>query len=290
MNANNYFSFARIMMVLKRDWVENRKTHLYQFLAFYGGCLILILSNLGRYSGETQTWDAPDSCFAGFSAAVWGGVTLMTLIGGVLSASLIMDCMGSKEKRTAYLMLPATMTEKFVARTLLITAGYALTVGAAVLLAEGTRYLLLPLFDLPDAFHRSLLSVGRIRMNGPENMADVLGGLNGVLFGVAHYSLFILGGNYWYKHAFLKTLSALVVVSLAGLLLIGQAILWVGEANFERLGEWVEANVSWICSVPLEGVLGVMATLQTLFILFLWWLSYRLFIRAQVVKPKFRLL
>ena len=68
-----------------------------------------------------------------------------------------MENMITKEKRIAFLMLPATMIEKFVARFLIVTVGLAVAVFVAASLAEITRYLLLPLFNVPETFHQSVL-------------------------------------------------------------------------------------------------------------------------------------
>ena len=35
MNANRYFSFSRLGLVMKRDFMENWKTNLYRFLGPY---------------------------------------------------------------------------------------------------------------------------------------------------------------------------------------------------------------------------------------------------------------
>lgn len=55
----------------------------------------------------------------------------------------------TKEKRIAFLMLPATMIEKFVARFLIVTVGMAAAIIVAASLAEITRYLVLPCLICP---------------------------------------------------------------------------------------------------------------------------------------------
>lgn len=113
----------------------------------------------------------------------------------------------TKEKRIAFLMLPATMIEKFVARFLIVTVGMAAAIIVAASLAEITRYLVLPLFNLPEAFHQSvlyhLLSMAAIdgeqvfRGSGSAlNMSyqNWLGELCGWAFLVWSHSLYILGG------------------------------------------------------------------------------------------------
>ena len=51
--------------------------------------------------------------------------------------------------------------------------------------------------------------------------------------------------------------------------------------------EWLEANFQW---VTLNKLLSLGVAFFSAFTMFNWWLSYRLFTRSQVIKPKFRLL
>lgn len=103
-------------------------------------------------------------------------------------------------------MLPATMIEKFVARFLIVTVGLAAAVFVAASLAEITRYLLLPLFNVPETFHQSvlynLLSMASVdgeqiyrgsgyAMNMPYQ--NWLGELCGWAFLLWSHSLYILG-------------------------------------------------------------------------------------------------
>ena len=42
MNANRYFSFSRLALVMKRDFMENWKTNLYRFLGPYTIFLLVL--------------------------------------------------------------------------------------------------------------------------------------------------------------------------------------------------------------------------------------------------------
>ena len=68
-----------------------------------------------------------------------------------------MICMNSKEKRISYLLLPATMFEKFLSRFVIVTVFLSIQVFVALLALELSRYLLQPLFRLPAEFSQSML-------------------------------------------------------------------------------------------------------------------------------------
>lgn len=197
-------------------------------------------------------------------------------------------------------MLPATMIEKFVARFLIVTVGMAAAIIVAASLAEITRYLVLPLFNLPEAFHQSvlyhLLSMAAIdgeqvfRGSGSAlNMSyqNWLGELCGWAFLVWSHSLYILGGSYWYKKPFFKTLGTLMLISILCSVLSVHIISWVGNDGMRSFAEWLEANSQWM---TLNKLLSLGVAFFSAFTMFNWWLSYRLFTRSQVIKPKFRLL
>ena len=200
----------------------------------------------------------------------------------------------------AFLMLPATMIEKFVARFLIVTVGLAAAVFVAASLAEITRYLLLPLFNVPETFHQSvlynLLSMASVdgeqiyrgscyAMNMPYQ--HWLGELCGWAFLLWSHSLYILGGNYWYKKPFFKTLGALMLISILFSVLSVHILSWIGDDNMRSFSEWLETNFQWM---TLNKLLSLGVAFFSAFTMFNWWLSYQLFTRSQVVKPKFRLL
>ena len=288
MSTNNTFSFARLALVMKRDFMENWKTNLYRFLGPYAGFLVVMLF---CYMVECD--------YETFAAIVLSVFTLVLFFGGAYNASYIMETMNTQQKRISFLMLPATSLEKFVCRALYVTLGFILMLVVSLLLAEATRYLFLPLFNLPEEFHQSVLpfvadkltsvEVMKFTGTGAEEsirMGYLLVAINwlGTLLG---HSFFILGGCYWQKHPFWKTLGVMILVTnLLGLfsILLVQSL---GDIDWNICEEWLEAHLDW---VSVEGVLSFIIILQALLLAFNWWLSYRCFTRQQVIQPKFRLL
>ena len=94
-------------------------------------------------------------------------------------------------------------------------------------------------------------------------------------------------GNYWYKKPFFKTLGALMLISILFSVLSVHILSWIGDDNMRSFSEWLETNFQWM---TLNKLLSLGVAFFSAFTMFNWWLSYQLFTRSQVVKPKFRLL
>ena len=280
MNANRYFSFSRLGLVMKRDFMENWKTNLYRFLGPYTIFLLVMW-----FSSMNMT------NFNEFSDIVSATFFSVLFFGGSFTASYVLETMNTQQKRTSFLMLPATTFEKFFARFLYVTLGFVVLSTIALLLAEVTRFLLLPLFDLPDTFKQStlpsvwqtIMNVRTFNFNGSGIMESVVGWL----FLIWIHSFFILGGSYWYKNAFWKTLGLIILVNFFFIFVSVNLVESLDESVMEEIVLWCEANFSW---VTVTGILSFAIVMFMLLILLNWWLSYRCFTRSQVIKPKFRLL
>ena len=280
MNTNRYFSFSRLGLVMKRDFMENWKTNLYRFLGPYTIFLLVMW-----FSSMNMT------NFNEFSDIVSATFFSVLFFGGSFTASYILETMNTQQKRTSFLMLPGTSFEKFFARFLYVTVGFVVLSTIALLLAEVTRFLLLPLFDLPDTFKQStlpgvwqtIMNVRTFNFNGSGIMESVVGWL----FLIWIHSFFLLGGCRWYKNAFWKTLGLIILVNFFFIFVLVNLVELLDEGVMEEILLWCEANFSW---VTVTGILSFAIVMFMFLILLNWWLSYRCFTRSQVIKPKFRLL
>ena len=280
MNTNRYFSFSRLGLVMKRDFMENWKTNLYRFLGPYTIFLLVMW-----FSSMNMT------NFNEFSDIVSATFFSVLFFGGSFTASYALETMNTQQKRISFLMLPATSFEKFFARFLYVTVGFVVLSTIALLLAEVTRFLLLPLFDLPDTFKQStlpsvwqtIMNVRTFNFNGSGIMESVVGWL----FLIWIHSFFLLGGCRWYKNAFWKTLGLIILVNFFFIFVSVNLVESLDEGVMEEILLWCEANFSW---VTVTGILSFAIVMFMLLILLNWWLSYRCFTRQQVIKPKFRLL
>jgi hypothetical protein len=101
------------------------------------------------------------------------------------------------------------------------------------------------------------------------------------------HSFYILGGNYFGKYAFFKTIGVIILVAVLLSMGISHMDFHVGPGTFEWLDEFFRNNSHWLTESFVAGVVGFIFFCLTALN---WWLSYKLFTRQQVIKPKFRLL
>lgn len=291
MDTNNFFSFQRIAMVMKRELMENWKKNLYAFIGIYAAFLIVMVVQMGNASG-TPGDELRYKIYCNGYVEVF---TLGALFLSFINASSIMEGMQTKEQRISFLMLPATMIEKFVARFLYVTVGLIVAILVAVSLAELTRLMLMPLFDLPEMYRKTVLpDVFWMMFVEDDRWIYIEGEQYPWLANLFvwcwllwSHSLYILGGNYWYKKPFFKTLGTIILVMLVGSFAMIHIVDWVGGDTWMNIGNWLEEHTGWM---TLAHVYSFGVAFFSAFTLFNWWLSYKLFTRAQVVKPKFRLL
>lgn len=281
------FSIVRVRNIMRRDLIENWKSNLYGLLGIFAAFFFPMLGLLqSAEEGFPEIYS-----FHRFCGNMLGVIGMVVSFAMLFYASRIMKCMDSKEKRISYLLLPATKLEKFFSRAVFVTIGTLLMVLVALLALELTHYLLLPLFGLPAIYSQSILvevfsmkwaTHASVDATGEPVYSWWLMQLLGWIFCLWNHSLFILGGSFWYKHPFLKTIGTCLAVTILGGIMF--ASLAEGGALI-RLSEWIQEHFQ---DTPqfADGVLAIITTFFFLFTLFNWWLSYRLFTRSQVIKRK----
>ena len=124
MDTNKFFSFLRIAMVMKREIMENWKTNLYRLIGIYAAFALVMVLTMSKQ----VTYSDSQMAFQHYCSNIMGTFAFIIGIFGIVYAANIMENMITKEKRIAFLMLPATMIEKFVARFLIVTVGLAVAV------------------------------------------------------------------------------------------------------------------------------------------------------------------
>ena len=272
MNATkNTFSLTRLGLLLKREYSVNWKQHVYRLLAIYGTFLVTLFMTMltnDPYTPSAQTIHR----FSSIVGFVCGVVSMVYL-------AQMMKPMETKTSRINYLMLPATNAEKFVSRLLMAIVGFWITAIVALALATASRYLFMPfMYVNPDLYHpmfgkvmAELFDFGgpNINLNGTAMLSNLEGGMLILMFIVWGYSVYMLGGNIWYKNAFIKTVAAMTVLTILGYVVLISLI-----SAFDI--EVTEHNFATIVNTAT----GVLAALSVFNV----WLSYRLFRRAQVIR------
>ena len=284
------FSMTRVQHIMRRDLIENWKSNLYGLLGIFAACFFPMLGFLWSAERWTEEGYPEVYSFERFCGNMLGIIGMVVSVAMIYYASRIMKCMDNKEKRISYLLLPATKLEKFFSRALFVTIGTVLMILVALLALELTHYLLLPLFDLPAVYSQSML-VEVFSMRWAHASVDATGEpvyswwlmqLLVWIFCLWNHSLFILGGSFWYKHPFLKTIGACLAVTILGGILFAN----LAEGGFlVRFSDWMQEHYQ---DTPqtVNGLLTIISVVFLLFTVFNWWLSYRLFTRSEVVKRK----
>lgn len=284
------FSMTRVQHIMRRDLIENWKSNLYGLLGIFAACFFPMLGFLWSAERWTEEGYPEVYSFERFCGNMLGIIGMVVSVAMIYYASRIMKCMDNKEKRISYLLLPATKLEKFFSRALFVTVGTALMILVALLALELTHYLLLPLFDLPAVYSQPML-VEVFSMRWAHASVDATGEpvyswwlmqLLVWIFCLWNHSLFILGGSFWYKHPFLKTIGACLAVTILGGILFAN----LAEGGFlVRFSDWMQEHYQ---DTPqtVNGLLTIISVVFLLFTVFNWWLSYRLFTRSEVVKRK----
>lgn len=284
------FSMIRVQYIMRRDLIENWKSNLYGLLGIFAACFFPMLGFLWSAERWTEEGYPEVYSFERFCGNMLGIISMVVSVAMIYYASRIMKCMDNKEKRISYLLLPATKLEKFFSRALFVTVGTVLMILVALLALELTHYLLLPLFDLPAVYSQPML-VEIFSMRWAHASVDATGEpvyswwlmqLLVWIFCLWNHSLFILGGSFWYKHPFLKTIGACLAVTILGGILFAN----LAEGGFlARFSDWMQEHYQ---DTPqtVNGLLTIISVIFLLFTVFNWWLSYRLFTRSEVIKRK----
>lgn len=272
-----HFEFRRFGRILAHDIQENRTKNLRDFAWLYVANFLLIAAYF--YTPSREGLDgmpaglAEDILFSRTNAAVLICFTLVSYY----AMSRVFSNFRTKQLRIANLMLPGTNLEKYLSRILQYTVFYVVAFFVAYVLADLTRMLVFPVFG-----H----SFPSLVPNMVEGIADIVSGwhsiynrtaLPGVSAGeimalsvvanVWSYSCMLLGSAFYRKRAFLYTLlTGLGIFIAMGVL----GDLFLGNIHFS-----LENPFLW-----MSVVFGVLACVNV-------WLSYRLFIRMQVIPYKY---
>lgn len=269
---DTFFSFPRFANYFKKVLVEDRKRLLQRIITVFG--LMVVFSAIFS-----------DSCYQHYMEVLEIGIVrneidpaidrLMPLfvfglfIGCALSASFIMEPMGSKTGRIYALMLPATSFEKYFVRWFIYTIGYLVVYYLLFLLVDVMRVcvfsVIYPEIDI-ITFINPYAEIVALRDEVPLGFV--------VSLYLLLQSIFVLGSSLWPKYAFLKTFTAYTILGMAF------SAFFAGIMNlFDRPGN------SYIMPELSDDTLFLIATCGVMMVtLFFWWLAYKRFKEMEVVN------
>lgn len=220
MIRDTFFDMHRFACLCRKEIKESLKVNLLRIGVIYGVLAIAFVWNgYLEYNSWALTVDAvqgdPTHHFVSLMFS-WG-----ILIMGCLSASFCMERMKTKTSRTAMLLLPATMFEKFLLRWLFCVIGFLVVYFVAFQLADWTRVLIY-MIKYPEMDFIAPVSLME-QMVGPADHWVVFYNSSFFLLAVSFYffvqSCFVLGSSIWPKNAFLKTFVSGAIVVVCYLLL-----------------------------------------------------------------------
>ena len=192
----------RIGLLVRKDLVESSRSSVIAVLAVMGVVFVLyvgaaIFERVGVPIGEMES-DGSNGFDAGFS--------IIVVVGGVLISSRAFRESHDNARNHEWFMLPASIEEKFAARLLLTSIGYVVTVVLTLfltsLLAAATSY-------IATGIHYGVFN--------PFSKDALLVALNYFVV----QSIFLLGGAYFKRHHFIRTMLALVVFMIGFSLFAG---------------------------------------------------------------------
>ncbi|MBQ7869363.1 MAG: hypothetical protein IJ355_03395 [Prevotella sp.] len=283
------FDLRRFGLMVRWDLTTNWKSSVRMMLCVTLG--LLFLYELDMYERFSGSWNEISPA----QLDSWlGGMVLPTTIAFILfmmvGASLIFDCMKTRQQRTAFLMLPASSTEKFLARLLYATVGFFVMFFVASVMADVLRLVISLIFG-PRMFGSVVLTgmgdfydtitglltgwderkgdfwlYTRDRTEGLWNMAMY------VSFALFTQSLYILGGSFFRRHAALLSMFFVIGVWL----MMGWLNVHPGAVELV-LGDYLYGVVHSNRVLPF--IFGALTALC-------YWGSYRIYRRMQVINNK----
>ena len=215
MNDHPGFSLERLWLLIRRSVLLDLKLWVTGFSAVTG--FYFLISLMGMYIQSQQTAELPGD-FYHHSSAVNTGLFLYAL-GGYLMASRIFQELHDPARGYVLLTLPASAKEKFLSAWLITAPFYTIAVMAVLFLME----------LVCSAIDVRLFGAGFGWFN-PLN-SEVLMKII-AYFGM--HSIFLLGGVFFRKNNFIKTILALVIAHIVLAMVFGliMYLLWTIVPGF----------------------------------------------------------
>lgn len=288
------FNLRRFGLVVRLDLLSGWKRYVRYLASLYAGCMAIEFVNFYDAStyGLSEGYlrpaahafpNQPAEILAAAEAALLrdSATPFLAFLGFALAlaASAIFENLRTKGGRTAFLTLPATNTEKYLARLLWATVGATAGFWVAYAAADVTRMALFPVFGhsfgstVPYALHELM------RLFSSESYFHIYG-LNSTEYALAcalyvelfltFHAVYLLCGTLLRRHPYLLTTLGLMALGALSIVLVDQCAR--GNESVSHMSD--TAILTLIDSV----LLVCFVTCYTL--------SYRCFCRIQVVGHK----
>ena len=281
------FIFNRFSQALKCQFMVTRKTWIRLFGIY---TLVLFMANLfwtrvqgASYQFMVENWGMEDAIRTynhHVEQTVAFGVFFFC-IAMLFGISSIFSQMKDTRKRSAYLLWPVSNLEKYVVSFLLSFVLMAILTFGAYVLADVLRVLL-------DWANGRVVIWGVTKLSEPFTMPDTpfaYWQMVWMLFAWVFYthSLYTLGGTLFRRQQFLFT-SGTIVVTVILLTIILNQIDW-NSTNFKFITTTWDEKTSTYTHI-FHPSFYIINSVVSLFMVFNYWASYKLFTRMQVINNK----
>ena len=279
------FNFNRFSQALKCQFLIERKTWIRLFGIF---TLVMFMANLfftrvqANYNNIVENWPTEiESYYNSHVAQTVAFGVFFFCVAMLFGISSMFSKMKDTRKRSSYLMWPVSNLEKYVVSFLLYFVLMAVWTVGAYTLADTLRVFV----DWVT---------GRVVIWGIPKLSDPFTAPDGpfeywqmvwMLFAWVFYthSLYTLGGTLFRRQQFLFT-SGTIVVTVILLTIILNQIDW-DSAHFEFVtGTWDEKTSTY--THIFHPSFYIINSVVSLFMVFNYWASYKVFTRMQVINNK----
>lgn len=283
------FDFSRFLNVARWDLTINRKFYIRQLVVIAGCVLVPIIINyvvqLYGYwlvSSDMSFAEYRESVASGFYSVTWWVVYYRILL---VAALIQMFCymfhnLVTKQGSISELTLPATNSERFLWHAGCSFFGTLLVFMGSILVADLVHAILgWALFGVTNPQSITLatwdvFSFAFRDLKYTNNIALVCFATFGFL---GQLSTFSLGSAFKYRHTFGYVLLFHIALQIVSLLLVGMFGLFVAKNNFD---------IQIIADLPSWLGAWFLATLAIVIFCLIWWLTYRLYCRAQITTRR----
>ena len=281
------FIFNRFSQALKCQFMVTRKTWIRLFGIY---TLVLFMANLfwtrvqgTSYQFMVENWGMENAIRTynhHVEQTVAFGVFFFC-IAMLFGISSIFSQMKDTRKRSAYLLWPVSNLEKYVVSFLLSFVLMAILTFGAYVLADVLRVLL-------DWANGRVVIWGVTKLSEPFTMPDTpfaYWQMVWMLFAWVFYthSLYTLGGTLFRRQQFLFT-SGTIVVTVILLTIILNQIDW-NSTNFKFITTTWDEKTSTYTHI-FHPSFYIINSVVSLFMVFNYWASYKVFTRMQVINNK----
>ena len=254
------FSFQRLALVMRRDMWQNKRLYIGVLIGMMAAVTGAEMNHILSFDERPNAqWIQLGMYHQIFKDTLWALFYILFCISQCLLVSFMGAMFSKKTDSIDYLMLPATMLEKFVSRLLLVVVGGTVGFILMFILGDSLRWLIQRVFNwapwVSDVFFPQVL-----RQVGNDLMHMDFSDWSLVSVYLCIHAIYMLCGNIWGRKAW-----SWLTVALAGI----AGLLFSCSSLFRALMR------------NDEGTLLLFGCLAVLF----YGLAYRFFVRA-TIKPK----